>query len=132
MNAPLQEHSLAGSLGQVTVFCDSDLVHAAHVFTGLFELESRGRLEVRMALIDRDLGPRQPFTVWAHWRSPTGRLRRVCFDLHDVSSVFCQESLDACDVYLKSNFRAHHVAALGERGERVSPLGLYAATRAHR
>lgn len=116
---------------RVTAYCDTDLVHASYLFTGLLELEVAGEIELDCALRDGSVpGVRGPFTAWLKVQAGDDRPRSVCWDNHDSSDYVCQASSDACDLYLKTNFSSRTPRAMPEgRRSIVHPAGPHTPCR---
>lgn len=115
---------------QVTLFWDMEMdVHrTSKIVTGLVGLARQGDiiLQPRVGLSASETG-RPPGGVFA-WlevlRIQDKRLLKVAMDLHDLSTLFRQEALEQCDVYLKKSFYPPDVEThAGRHSEKVIPFG---------
>ena len=105
---------------QVTCYCDTDLVHAAYVTTGLIELADAGEIELKFRLrAPRPSSPRSVWTIWLQVRNGIDDCG-VCIDSHDLPQFHCPVGLAACRYYFKTNidvstrdaFPSKHLAKL--------------------
>jgi hypothetical protein len=114
----------------VTLFWDLEMdVHrTSKIVTGLLDLARRSKVVLlpRIGLSASETG-RPPGGVFA-WleirRVDDQRLLKIAIDLHDLSTLFRQEALEGCDVYLKKSFYPPDVAVYaGKWGHKVIPFG---------
>jgi hypothetical protein len=97
---------------QVTCYCDTDLVHAAYVTTGLIELADAGEIELKFRLrAPRSSSPRSVWTIWLQVRNGAEDYG-ICVDFHDLSQYYCPVGLAACRYYFKTNLDSSTYAAI--------------------
>jgi len=73
-----------------------------YIYTALLELAQSGAIELSWDAKSR----REEYAIVVELeRVADGATRRVCFDIHDRSYLFCAAELQASDVYFK---RSHH------------------------
>jgi hypothetical protein len=115
---------------EVELFWDLDMdVHrTSKVVTGLVELARQQKilLEPRVGMTFKETGrPKGHIFAWmvAERLSDHQRLN-IAIDLHDLSTLFYEEALQACDVYLKKSFYPPDVEkCAGGMGHKVIPFG---------
>ncbi len=99
-------------LPQVTCYCDTDLVHAAYVTTGLIELADAGEIELSFRLrAPRASSPRSVWTIWLRIRHEADDYG-ICIDCHDLPQYYCPVGLAECRYYFKTNLDSSTPAAL--------------------
>ncbi|MCL6474546.1 MAG: hypothetical protein K6U75_05785 [Firmicutes bacterium] len=115
---------------RVELFWDLDMdVHrTSKIVTGLVELARQQKilLEPRVGMTCKETGrPQGHIFAWmvAERLSDHQRLN-IAIDLHDLSTLFYEEALRECDVYLKKSFYPPDVEkCAGDMGRKVIPFG---------
>jgi hypothetical protein len=107
---------------------DMDTYHASKVVTGLVELSRRKAivLDWRVAFSKAETQrPDGESLVWLEVEKVSdGKKLKVAIDLHDMSTLFYERALQACDVYLKRSFYPPDIEKYAAtEGYKVIPFG---------
>lgn len=125
---------------QVTIYTPQDLNHSSYMQAGLFELEKKGFLKVKIAYNTKKRFGRvstengslefsnhpQPKTSY-YLLEDLDRQKEIFFaaDLYDISHFFSSYALENCDYIFKRNFESKHIHTLNNRYKaKIYPAGL--------
>ena len=107
---------------------DMDVFLTSKIVTGAVELAKRGAiaLETRIGVTREETKrPEGCAFVWLKVdRLLDHRQLNIALDLHDLSTLFYEQALHECDVYLKKSFYPPDTRRFGgERADKIIPFG---------
>jgi len=125
----------------VVIYTPQELNHSSFIQTGLFELENRGFIKVKIKLctskslghyvvVDDEVNKKvnQPYPKASYYKlidNVSNKEITFATDLYDFSSHFSLAALNNCDYIFKRNFERSFVKKLPEKyKKKISPLGL--------
>ena len=91
---------------EVSVFVDSLDNHLQQIYTGLYHLQSSGKIRLRLASqASTGTISESRFNLWVVARDLEGnKTRRICFDMSDGRNILAPKQLQAWDWYFKRSF----------------------------
>jgi glycosyltransferase involved in cell wall biosynthesis len=125
----------------VIIHTPQELNHSSYLQTGLFELENRGLIKVKVKLnllknrgtltvdghgnIKKSTRPQPKTSFYTLIDTNTKKRIQFATDLYDFAEHFSEPALQECDYYFKRNYEARFANALQPQMKaKIHPLGI--------